>query len=179
MSKKNVCPICGWKALPFVYGLPSPADFDRKDIILGGCIVDPMNPDLGCSNCNWSGQKWALQAPLPLRMWIIRDPEMVESPIGLVTERFDQVVERFQLGYWEDAKTTSDYQNWLKQIPEPDVWLAMADRVSPAVVAQFRSGRSHFTDEELEAAGFEDFGYAPPLFELRDRSIPRTSPEPF
>jgi hypothetical protein len=45
------CPDCGRRAREIVYGLPSPELFERKDVVLGGCVVSPDAPNWDCSRC--------------------------------------------------------------------------------------------------------------------------------
>ena len=158
------CPICGWKSLPIVYGYPTSDMFERKDIVLGGCIIDPMYPDRSCSNCDWQGQEWAVLAPLPYRVWILEDPSGENRPIGLVTERFDSIIERFFLGGWEDPTSTRSYQQWLKSVGQPIVWCAMASDLDPECFPHFRSGQTWSSQLELEAMGFKRLDQKAPRF---------------
>ena len=52
--KPRKCPHCGGKVLRIQYGYPGPELFEaaeRGEILLGGCIVDPSNPDYACPTC--------------------------------------------------------------------------------------------------------------------------------
>jgi hypothetical protein len=49
------CPTCGEALVPIAYGYPSQELFEaaeRKAVVLGGCIVEPGQPDLACP---WQG----------------------------------------------------------------------------------------------------------------------------
>lgn len=48
------CPKCGGKVVPIAYGEPNTELFeqaDRKEVILGGCIISDSSPDWGCIEC--------------------------------------------------------------------------------------------------------------------------------
>lgn len=163
----KLCPICGWKTMPIVYGLPTQRDMNRNDIILGGCIIDDLSPDLVCSNCDWSGQEWHIGAPLPPSVWIIMDSEGLKSPIGLVAGRYDQIYETFLFGYWQNINFTKQYQDWLASLSEePRSLTAPFDDLSPGLIANFRMGREMFDQSDLYAAGFEGLAGGPPKFEF-------------
>lgn len=166
--KAKNCPVCGWKLLPIIYGYPSPELFERDDIVIGGCIVDPMYPYYSCSNCDWKSQGWAVSAPLPNRIWILKDPDGLRKPIGLVTEQFNETLERFFAGGWEDIRTTEAYEAWLKDVPQPQVWVALGGDVDPATLANFRLGQRIYTSHELEEVGFKAFCGKAPKFLVRD-----------
>jgi len=163
------CPVCGWPTIPIVYGLPKQEDFGRTDIVLGGCITGPFDPDLSCSNCDWVGQEWALSTPLSPSVWIVIDPEEALVPIGLVAGRYDEVIEVFQLGFWLNVTFTRQYQEWLDAAPDrPLVLTAPFDELSPGLIADFRRGMHRFTREELQEVGFVGV-IRPPRFEFDGR----------
>ena len=164
MKKAPNCPICGWSTIPIVYGLPSERDFERDDIILGGCLVDGMNPDLACTMCDWSGQEWHLRAPLPPSVWVILDRAGILAPIGLVAGRFDEILETFQLGHWLDVTFTKQYEEWLEAASDKPLALTapFAD-LSPGLVAEMRMGNQRFDQSDLYAAGFQSL-ISPPRF---------------
>ena len=166
MKKAPNCPICGWSTIPIVYGLPSERDFERDDIILGGCLVDGMNPDLACTMCDWSGQEWHLRAPLPPSVWVILDRAGILAPIGLVAGRFDEILETFQLGHWLDVTSTKQYEEWLEAASDKPLALTapFAD-LSPGPIAEMRMGNQRFDQSDLYAAGFQSLT-RPPRFRL-------------
>ena len=52
---EKVCPACGGKLVPILYGLPSPDGFqaaERGEFVLGGCIVSGDDPQLACAGCH-------------------------------------------------------------------------------------------------------------------------------
>jgi hypothetical protein len=57
-SNKPVCPKCGSNnVLRIAYGLPTPkGEFDALagKVILGGCMVEPGQPDRHCKECKHS-----------------------------------------------------------------------------------------------------------------------------
>ena len=161
------CPICGWRTMPIVYGLPTQRDMNRNDIILGGCIIDDLSPDLACSNCDWSGQEWHIGAPLPPSVWIIMDSEGLSPPIGLVAGRYDQICETFLLGYWHNINFTKQYLEWLSSLSEePRSFIAPFDDLSPGLIAEFRMGKEMFDESDLFASGFQGLAGGPPKFEF-------------
>jgi hypothetical protein len=171
-KSEKLCPICGWKTVPIVYGLPSAEDVDREDIILGGCIVDDFNPDLACSMCDWSGQEWHLRAPLPPAAWVILDSARVLAPIGLVAGRFDEVMEVFQLGHWLNVTFTTQYEEWLEAaIEKPLALTAPFADLSPGLIAEMRIGDHRFEASELYEAGFQALTN-PPKFDFNGRMQP-------
>ena|GEM_PF-867797 len=171
-KKSKLCPICGWDTIPIVYGLPSERDFERDDIILGGCIVDDMNPDLACTMCDWSGQEWHLRAPLPPSVWVILDRAGILAPIGLVAGRFDEILETFQLGHWLNVTFTKQYEEWLEAATERPLALTapFAD-LSPGLIAEMRLGDHGFEASELYEAGFQGLTN-PPRFDFNGRMQP-------
>ncbi len=50
------CPSCGERRLvPIAYGYPGPQMWeavDRGEIVLGGCIIEPDNPQWRCLSCS-------------------------------------------------------------------------------------------------------------------------------
>lgn len=161
----NHCPICGWETMPIVYGLPAQRDLNQSDVILGGCLIEDLSPDLACSNCDWSGQEWHIGAPLPPNVWIIMDPDELRAPIGVAAGRSDQIYETFLFGYWHNINSTEQYQNWLEHLfEEPLVLRAPFDDLSPGLIAEFRMGREMLSFSDLLSAGFVQVaGKAPRL----------------
>ena len=60
--KPGICPICGGKVVPIVYGMPTgelEEKADRGEVVLGGCClaVDEkgrsIDPKLACINCDF------------------------------------------------------------------------------------------------------------------------------
>lgn len=163
-TKLRNCPVCGWKTLPILYGYPTKDMFDRDDIVLGGCLIDPMNPDRSCTNCDWRGQEWSILAPNLYRVWIIQDPGGIYAPVGFVTERYDAVLEKFFLGDWEDPSDSKAYKAWLRKVGEPKISWALSSDLGIEKLGDLRAGTIPTSDEELAEWGFELFEHAPPNF---------------
>jgi hypothetical protein len=57
----TVCPACGGKLVPILYGLPDSEGFaaaERGEVALGGCTILGDEPHLQCVACNepfWTG----------------------------------------------------------------------------------------------------------------------------
>ena len=57
MSKKQTCPICNGKNIAKIFwGLPADmremeGELERKEIVLGGCIVTGNDPKWRCNKC--------------------------------------------------------------------------------------------------------------------------------
>ena len=60
--KPGICPICGGKVVPIVYGMPTgelEEKADRGEVVLGGCclVLDEkgrsIDPKLACINCDY------------------------------------------------------------------------------------------------------------------------------
>ena len=150
------CPVCGWQTIPIVYGLPLKSDLERDDIVLGGCLVEEGNPDLSCTNCDWTGQDWFRMAPLPPAVWVVQDTKDHLAPIGLVAGRYDDVIEVFQLGQWLNVTFTKQYEEWLDAAGEDAVALTIPfGQLSPGIIADFRIGEERFPIAALYAMGFE------------------------
>jgi hypothetical protein len=160
---ESKCPVCGWDTIPIVYGLPGANDFERTDIILGGCIVEETNPNLACSNCDWSGQEWHLSAPLSSSVWIILDEDEIQNPIGLVAGRFDEISEVFLFGYWHNITFTKQYLDWLDIAHRPLALTAPFYDLSPGLIADLRCGRQAFSGEQLMEIGFHVIASPPKL----------------
>lgn len=56
---KYICPECKKKeAVQILYGYPGDGMMEsaqKKEIVLGGCIIDPVNPNRQCLKC---GHQW-------------------------------------------------------------------------------------------------------------------------
>ena len=57
-----VCPQCLQKAVMqrILYGMPG-EDFDFEKYAVGGCLVEPMQPDIACKDCEWRGYRAFLE----------------------------------------------------------------------------------------------------------------------
>lgn len=51
-GRGSPCPQCRAQLLPIVYGMPAGP---VPDVILGGCVIGPDNPSIGCESCGWRG----------------------------------------------------------------------------------------------------------------------------
>lgn len=176
VAKLRACPNCGWRIVPIVYGLPRSDDLERDDIILGGCLIDDFQPEFGCRNCPWAGTKDQLHLSLAPRMWVFVDDTRTLAPIGLVSIRFDEVLEVFSLGRWLHVTFTQQYQEWLDSCPEkPITMTALFGDLSPGLIATMRTGAHYFDGDELYEAGFEEVSL-PPKFDfggLMQRQVSR------
>ena len=169
-SKKQHCPLCGWDTKQILYGLPADKGAVNDEVVLGGCSVDDLSPELTCSNCDWSGQEWHIGAPLPPNVWIIMDPNGTLPSIGVTTERFDSVLEVYLFGHWNNITFTKQYEDWLSLLGgKPLVFSALFGDLSPAVIAELRIGNYRLEPQELLEAGFIDFTTGPPRFEFDGR----------
>ena len=67
------CPECGtFTVVPIVIGLPNAEDMEASidgHLILWGCIVHGFEPErpVGCTNCDWTGERIAGRKIRPLR----------------------------------------------------------------------------------------------------------------
>ncbi|MFT7479861.1 MAG: hypothetical protein ACI80N_003168 [Gammaproteobacteria bacterium] len=57
-AKRVSCPACGSrKTIPIVYGMPGMElikQVERGQVVLGGCLVGPDQPDRRCRECEHS-----------------------------------------------------------------------------------------------------------------------------
>jgi hypothetical protein len=57
-GKRIICPACGSRrTIPIVYGMPGTELIEqvkRGQIVLGGCLVGPDQPDRHCCDCEKS-----------------------------------------------------------------------------------------------------------------------------
>lgn len=60
--KPGICPICGGKVVPIVYGMPTgdlEEKADRGEVVLGGCCIaldekgHSIDPKWACTNCDY------------------------------------------------------------------------------------------------------------------------------
>ena len=159
--------------MPVVYALPAPGDMNINEIILVGCIIDGLTPNLTCSNCDWSGQEWHIGAPLPPRVWIIMESDGLKEPVGLVTGRYYQIYETYLFGYWQKINFSKQYQDWLAGLSEePRSFTSPFDDLSPGLIAEFRMGREMFDQSDLYAAGFQGLAGGLPKFDLENFATP-------
>lgn len=53
------CPSCRDRTLvPIVFGMPSYELFEaaeRGEVVLGGCVLEEVNPTRRCTRCGWEG----------------------------------------------------------------------------------------------------------------------------
>jgi hypothetical protein len=55
-DKARPCPICGGDVVIIVRGFPGPEHLElvqRGEAVLGGCEVEPGQPDGVCRDCGW------------------------------------------------------------------------------------------------------------------------------
>jgi hypothetical protein len=95
------------------------------------------------------------------------DPTELAPPIGLVAGRYDDVIEVFIFGFWNDIRSTKDYENWLSLVEDPIALTAPFGDLSPGLIAEFRLGQERFTRSDLASVGFQGL-LRPPKFELED-----------
>ena len=57
-----ICPKCLQKAVlqRILYGMPG-SDFDFDKYAVGGCLIEPMQPDIACRECGWRGHRDSLE----------------------------------------------------------------------------------------------------------------------
>lgn len=71
-----ICPKCKSKdVVQILYGMPSyeaMESYNRKEIMLGGCLVTDNDPDYGCLFCNhrWSIKDFDVDDIVKLRIWV-------------------------------------------------------------------------------------------------------------
>jgi hypothetical protein len=170
MRAANNCPMCGWETKQILYGLPADRNAASDEVVLGGCVIDDLSPELTCSNCDWSGQKWHASAPLPPTVWLIMDPDRLLPSIGVTTERFDSVLEVYLFGHWHNITFTKQYEDWLSLLGgKPLVFSALFGDLSPALIADLRIGNYRFEPQELLEAGFVQTVTEAPKFEFDGR----------
>ena len=54
-ENSNICPKCGFLGVPIVYGKPGQSLFkkaDKKEVYLGGCMLNRHSPKYHCYKCN-------------------------------------------------------------------------------------------------------------------------------
>lgn len=61
-NRKYICPACKEKTgVEILYGEPTYEAFEmymRNEIAIGGCIIDPDNPERECTKC---GHQWRIK----------------------------------------------------------------------------------------------------------------------
>jgi len=57
------CPQCGQKGIlqGIIYGMPDPETFNFEKYAVGGCLIEPMQPDIACRECEWRGHRDSVQ----------------------------------------------------------------------------------------------------------------------
>ncbi len=64
----NPCPRCGSRDIARIlrgYPVPDPAieaEVDARHLVRGGCVMEPIDPDLRCNAC---GREWVVEGALP------------------------------------------------------------------------------------------------------------------
>ena len=58
IGKFTFCPKCNemGKIKEILYGMPS-EDYNQTKYILGGCCITDNDPEIQCTNCDWTGMK--------------------------------------------------------------------------------------------------------------------------
>ena len=56
------CPACGEVGglKRILYGMPG-SDFDFDKYIVGGCVISEVDPEIGCTKCDWAGMRKELE----------------------------------------------------------------------------------------------------------------------
>ena len=56
------CPACSeiGTLRKIIYGIPG-SDFDFEKYAVGGCVIEPMQPDIACRECGWRGHRDSLE----------------------------------------------------------------------------------------------------------------------
>jgi hypothetical protein len=93
------------------------------------------------------------------------DEEEIQSPIGLVAGRFDEISEVFLFGYWHNITFTKQYLDWLDLVDRPLALTAPFYDLSPGLISEFRMGNQRFSSQELYEVGFQRL-LSPPKFQL-------------
>jgi hypothetical protein len=58
IGKFTFCPKCNemGKIKEILYGMPS-EDYNQTKYVLGGCCITDNEPEIQCTNCDWTGMK--------------------------------------------------------------------------------------------------------------------------
>lgn len=58
IGRFTFCPKCNemGKVKEVLYGMPS-EDYHQEKFVLGGCCISDNDPEIQCTNCDWSGMK--------------------------------------------------------------------------------------------------------------------------
>ena len=58
IGKFTFCPKCNamGKVKEILYGMPS-EDYNQEKYVLGGCCITDDDPEIQCTNCDWTGMK--------------------------------------------------------------------------------------------------------------------------
>lgn len=58
IGKFTICPKCNeiGKVKEILYGMPS-EDYNQEKYVLGGCCLSDGDPEIQCTNCDWTGMK--------------------------------------------------------------------------------------------------------------------------
>lgn len=58
IGRFTFCPKCNemGKIKEVLYGMPS-EDYNQEKFVLGGCCISDDDPEIQCTNCDWSGMK--------------------------------------------------------------------------------------------------------------------------
>lgn len=82
-----ICPKCKSKdVVQILYGMPSYEAiqaYERKEVILGGCLVTNNDPDYGCLCCNhrWSVKDFEMGDIVKIRIWVRENGPCLYSEI--------------------------------------------------------------------------------------------------
>ena len=54
-AETKTCPSCGGKLQGIIYGRVTQEALENPELIIGNCIIDGKEPQLGCIECGWRG----------------------------------------------------------------------------------------------------------------------------
>jgi rRNA maturation protein Nop10 len=90
LTAQTTCPKCGGKAIPVVYGYPTPeteARAARGEVALGGCMIGSgIEPDWRCTQC---GHGWRI--PRPPRVRFKEGRRALEEALAESADDFDHL----------------------------------------------------------------------------------------
>lgn len=152
------CPVCFHRLKWFAYGMmASPPDEDLY--IMGGCVIGPDQPDIGCSNCGWEGQEESLNEVWGRAVFAVVDDESKTFVGGMIYEP------GFAHSYMELVPHEPDFGRGVSlealdaidaKAKSPRYWVAQERELLEGTLEKVHLGYQALTPEVMRFVGFRE-----------------------
>ena len=152
------CHLCFHRLKWFAYGMmASPPDEDLY--IMGGCMIGPGQPDLGCSNCGWEGREEDLGTIQGRVIFAVVDEESKSFVSGMIYEPgfahsyMELVPHNAEFGRGLSLKVLEEIDAKAKT---PSYWVASERDLLGGTLEKVLMGYETLTPEVMRFVGFRE-----------------------